>query len=117
MIVPATMTFSQRLQVVLKQGNLRVADLARWFNRPHPTVNGWVTRNLNPGGGPADVENAYEMLIKLENYLKTSKMHMRLRARTLPVPTGLSPAHRIKYIKRLRAQALASKTFGGRKAP
>lgn len=100
-MVIAGMTFSERLQVVLKKGNLRVADLARWFDRPHPTVNGWVKRNLNPGGGPADVDNAYEMLIKLESYLQRSRM--------LPVPTGLSPDKRIKYIKKLRVMALSPK--------
>ncbi len=109
MILPAKLPFSERLQVVLVKGNLRVADLARWFNRPHPTVNGWVKRGLNPGGGPADVDNAYEMLIKLENYLRTSKMHVKKRARTLPVPTGLSPPARIRYIRKLRAQALGAK--------
>ncbi len=101
MILIAEMTFSQRLQVILKKGNLRVADLARWFDRPHPTVNGWVKRGLNPGGGPADVDNAYEMLVKLESYLQRSKM--------LPVPMNLSPPNRIKYIKKLRAVALGAK--------
>jgi len=100
-ILIAEMTFSQRLQVILKKGNLRVADLARLFNRPHPTVNGWVKRSLNPGGGPADVENAYETLIALESYLQRSKL--------LPVPVGLSPVMRIMRIKKLRATMLERK--------
>lgn len=101
MILIAQQTFSKRLQDILTKGNLRVADLARWFNRPHPTVNGWVKRNLNPGGGPADVNDAYVMLDKLESYLQRSKM--------LPVPTGLSPPNRIKYIKKMRVMALSPK--------
>ena len=101
MILIAEMTFSQRLQVVLKKGNLRVADLARLFNRPHPTVNGWVKRGLNPGGGPADVDRAYETLTKLESYLQ--------RSRLLPVPVGLSPVMRIMRVKKLRATMLEGK--------
>ena len=87
-------SFSVRLQDVLQKGNLRVADLAKLFERPHPTVNGWVKRGLNPGGGPADVDGAYVMLEKLESYLQRSKM--------LPVPTGKSPDWRIRYVNKLR---------------
>jgi hypothetical protein len=87
-------TFSERLQLVLKNGNLTVADLSRFFNRPHPTVNGWVKRGLNPGGGPSDVENAYEMLERLESYMQRSKK--------LPVPLNMHPSRRIRYIKKLR---------------
>ena len=87
-------SFSERLQAVLSKGNLRVADVARIFARPHSTVNGWAQRGLNPSGGPADVEDAYVMLGKLESYLQRSKM--------LPVPTKLSPLNRIKFIKKLR---------------
>lgn len=90
--------FSERLQAVLQRGNLRVADIARIFERPHPTVNGWVKRNLNPGGGPQDVDNAYLMLGKLESMLTRSKL--------LPVPTGLSPIMRIRRVKRVKAKVL-----------
>lgn len=83
-----------RLQDVLKKGNLRVADLARLFARPHPTVNGWVKRGLNPGGGALDVDDAYIMLEKLESYVQRSKM--------LPVPLGMPPDKRIRYVNKLR---------------
>lgn len=95
------LTFSERLRVVLKKGNLRVADLAKVFDRPHPTVNGWVTRGLNPGGGPADVDDAYVMLGKLESFLQRSKL--------LPVPVKLSPSQRIGYVKKLRVVILGGK--------
>ena len=91
-------TFSERLQVVLKKGNLRVADLARLFARPHPTVNGWVKRGLNPGGGSLDVERAYTILGVLESYLQ--------RSRLLPVPLSLDPSKRIRYIKKIRGQMI-----------
>ena len=71
-----------------------MADLARLFARPHPTVNGWIKRGLNPSGGPADIDGAYTMLEKLESYLQRSKM--------LPVPIGMSPDKRIRYVNKLR---------------
>ena len=102
MILILAQPFSQRLQAVLKKGNLWVADAARLFNRPHPTVNGWVKRNLNPGGGPTDVDNAYILLGTLESFLQR-------KGKLLPVPTGLSPDERIRHIKRLRTQLLSLK--------
>lgn len=95
------MTFAERLRIVLKKGNLRVADAARIFDRPHPTVNGWVKRGLNPGGGPTDVDNSYIMLGKLESFLQRSKL--------LPVPPKLSPPQRIRYVKKLRVVILGGK--------
>lgn len=87
-------TFSERLRAVLKRGNLSVSDAARLFERPRPTVNGWVKRDLSPAGGPLDVDNAYLMLGKLESFLQRSDM--------LPVPGRLSPLQRIRYIGKLR---------------
>lgn len=98
-----TATFSERLQAVSRKGNLKVSDLARWFDRPHPTVRGWVIRGLNPGGGPADVDEIYEMLAKLESFMQRSKM--------LPVPIGLSPADRIRHVKRMKQRALSPKGY------
>jgi hypothetical protein len=95
------LNFPERLRIVLKKGNLRVADAAKIFDRPHPTVNGWVKRGLNPGGGPTDVDDAYIMLGKLESFLQRSKL--------LPVPTKLSPPQRIRYVKKLRVVLLGGK--------
>ena len=101
-IRPSGQTFAARLNAILVRGNLRVSDLARWFDRPHPTVNGWVKRNLNPGGGPTDVDNAYILLGTLESFLQR-------KGKLLPVPVGLSPDERIRHIKRLRTQLLSLK--------
>jgi hypothetical protein len=94
-------TFSERLRVVLAKGNLRVADAAKIFDRPHSTLDGWINRGLNPGGGPIDVDDSYIMLGKLESYLQRSKL--------LPVPTRLSPPQRIRYVKKLRVVLLGGK--------
>lgn len=90
--------FGQRLQQVMEQGNLRMADLARWFGRPNPTIRGWVKDGLHPHGGPQDVNDTYAMLVKLENYV--------LRSDLLPVPKHLSPVNRIKRVNKLRKRAI-----------
>lgn len=95
------LTFAERLRIVLKKGNLRVADAVRIFDRPYATVDGWVKRGLNPGGGPVDVDNSYIMLGKLESFLQRSKL--------LPVPTNLKPPQRIRYVKKLRVVILGGK--------
>lgn len=100
-MIIAAQSFSVRLQACLKKGNLRVADLAKLFNRSHSTVNGWVQRELNPSGGPTDVEAAYTMLGKIESYIQ--------RSDRLPVPAGLSPLNRIKFIRKLRQEILTGK--------
>lgn len=97
-----SLTFSERLQSVLRRGNLRVADAARLFARPHPTVNGWIKRKLNPSGGPKDVDDAYDMLGRLEGFLQR-------RGKLLPVPTGLSPTDRIRHVRRLRERIISLK--------
>jgi len=85
--------FQKRLKVVLRKGNLRVADLSRWFDRPHATVAGWVKDGHDPGGGPADIEHAQSMLGLLEGLLE--------KRTGLPVPR-LSPQKRIAHLTSLR---------------
>lgn len=87
------MTFASRLKKVARSGNLTVADLARWFDRPYQTVRCWLTGASQPGGGPMDREHAEELLALLEG--------MVARKNKFPVPR-LSPSQRVAYIQDLR---------------
>lgn len=73
----------------MRDGNLTIADLARWFNRTHPTVGSWVRDGSEPGGGPLDVLSVMRELAHLEKTIATSSK--------FPVPR-LSPQARIAYI-------------------
>lgn len=42
-------SFQGRLKKCMRNGNLRVADLARWFDRPYTTVREWVLHGREPG--------------------------------------------------------------------
>lgn len=77
----------------MKVGNLRVADLARWFDRPHPTVSTWVKQGRQPSGGPTDVEHFHALLDLLEQLVKKNK--------GFPVPR-LSPGARIEHVSEIR---------------
>ena len=88
------MTFAARLHSTLSQGNLTVADLARWFGRPHPTVRGWITNGFDPRGGPHDVEYVHQLLKCLEILIN--------KRRGLPLKRGISRAARIAHIEGLR---------------
>ena len=89
------MDFHDRLNAVMQAGNLRVADLARWFDRPDPTVRGWV-HGTALGGAPLDAAYVTAMLVKLEKLVKKN--------RQLPVPT-MSPSKRIAYLKELKERS------------
>lgn len=86
-------TFAGRLQAVMRDGNLTGADLARWFDRPDPTVRGWISGKQNLGGAPLDIAFVEAQLVKLEIFLK--------KKQGLPVPR-MTPAKRIEYINELR---------------
>ena len=86
--------FQQRLKDVLQGGNLTVADLARWVDRPDPSVRGWVVNGGEPGGGPLDKQEIQFLLEKLERLVQ--------RNRSLPLPR-LSPQERIRRLKKLRS--------------
>ena len=86
-------TFQQRLLSVLQGGNLTVADLARWFERPDPTVRGWVMRGGTPSGGPLDVEQVMKKLARLELLIE--------QGRHFPFPR-LSPSERIERLLSLK---------------
>ena len=89
-----SLSFQQRLKKVMAGGNLRVADLARWFERPHSTVTSWVNDGWEPAGGPQDVEAVMRLLTVLEVLIK--------RHASFPVPR-LSSKDRIEYMGTIRA--------------
>jgi hypothetical protein len=92
------MTIQRRLQTCMKRGNLRVADLARWFDRPHPTVRGWVLKGIRPSGGPHDVDHVIELLGMLEMLIQ--------KKRGFPMPR-LSPRERKKHVADIRTRLFA----------
>ena len=85
-----------RLRRLLRDGNLTVADLARWLERPHPTVRGWALGG-NLGGAPMDVKRVLARVKLLESLLA--------RRRRLPVPQ-LSARQRIAYIKNMMIEEI-----------
>lgn len=42
-------SFQSRLKKCMRAGNLRVADLARWFEVPYTTIREWVLHGREPG--------------------------------------------------------------------
>ncbi len=59
------MTFQKRLKAAMKRRNMRVADVARWFDRPYTTVREWVLNGRIPDGTERDrriVERRLEAL-------------------------------------------------------
>lgn len=86
------MKLEARLKALMRDGNLTVADLARWFERPDPTVRGWA-KGVAVGGGALDKKAISDATYRLEVLLR--KKH------GLPVPR-LSPANRIAYLENLR---------------
>jgi hypothetical protein len=89
-------TVAERLAKVLIAGNLTVSDLARWFERPRPTVQDWVN-GTEPWGAPLDRARVEQQLQKLEQMI-----HSRTG---FPVPMSISRAERIDYIARVRSAA------------
>lgn len=92
------MTFQKRLLACQRGGNLTVADLARWFDRPYQTLRSWTEQDITPGGGPIDREHAESLLVLLETLIK--------KKRGFPVPR-LTPKKRVVYIAQIRSDNLA----------
>lgn len=66
----------------MERGNLRVADVARWFGRRHSTVRGWVIDGREPAGTAADIRGLFEHLVTLEEMAKPRALSGRaLRAK------------------------------------
>jgi hypothetical protein len=86
------MTFQRRLRACVEGGNLTVADLARWFDRPYPTVRCWLHDGWEPAGGPVTVRRTEERLRQLEAFIKRrgkvlAEMPMHQRAHELRMHT------------------------------
>lgn len=88
-------SFKNRLDTVLEAGNLRVADLARWFDRPYSTVNSWMLGH-EPMGPPGDVREVMDALVRLE---------AAIIARELPLPRMPSD-RRLKFLAKLKGKML-----------
>lgn len=73
-------------------GRMTVSDLARWFERPYPTVRTWALEGKEPWG--PDGEEAYRLLDLLEKAIRSHK--------NFPVPLGMSKSQRCTYITRAR---------------
>ena len=86
-------SFASRLQAIMRDGNLTGADLARWFDRPDPTVRGWISGDHELSGPALDVAFVEAQLVKLERLLKQNK--------GLPVPR-MVPTKRIAHLNRLK---------------
>src|SRR5882672_5087096 len=85
-----------RLDAAMRDGNLRVSDLARWFDRPHATVRQWANGDADIGGTAMDRAYILGMLAGIERAIKIKK--------GFPVPANMSPSDRIAYLKDLREQ-------------
>ena len=87
------MNNKRRFEKILRDGNLTVADLARWLKKPYATVNGWV-KGGNIGGPIGDREFISHELNRIESMLKKRKQ--------LPI-VGMSRAQRASYLEKLAA--------------
>lgn len=87
------MTFQDRLCSIMEQGNLTVADLARWLARPHATVSSWTNDGREPTGTSFDLKFLEAQIAKLEKLVKLK--------RGFPVPP-LAQRERITYLEKLK---------------
>lgn len=92
-------SFQARLEGCQRAGNMHVADLARWFDRPHATVRGWVENGIEPGGAPMDKAHAWSLLELLETLIK--------QKRGFPIPR-MAPTKRIEHLMHIRSRCLPS---------
>jgi hypothetical protein len=64
----------QRLTKVAQAGNLRTADLARWFEVPYATLRQWVKEGRAPTGGPKDLQDLELRLVYLERLIRNGTL-------------------------------------------
>ncbi len=91
---PQAGKFQRRLARIQKAANMTVADLARWYRRPHATVRCW-TQGTVPGGGPRDREDVAAATTRIETLVER---------KVLPLPY-LPRAERLRkmeYLRRLK---------------
>lgn len=81
----------QRLARLRREGNLTTADLARWLERPHATVSGWLR-----GGevGLTSLDAAYIVA-------QVSRLERMVGKGGLPVPRMVR-AKRREYLEKLK---------------
>lgn len=88
-------TFQERLQAVRHDGNLRVADLARWFDRRQSTIDGWL-KGSSVTGPPRDVTQVVERVAMLE---------MAIKLREIPLPVMPTP-RRLAFLEKLKGRMI-----------
>lgn len=86
--------FQKELLAAQRAANFTVADLARWFQRPHATVRCW-TKGTEPSEGPLSVKEVK----RLTNYLAGC-----VARRELPLPR-MPRDQRMKKLEVLRKRA------------
>jgi hypothetical protein len=103
-----TQRFAPRLSVCMRRGDLRTADLSRWFDRPYATVRQWIVEEREPSGSPGQIKELYDALSLLEQAISNKKF---------PMATVLKPMARIAYVRAVRgakrdrpSELLASRT-------
>ncbi len=60
------MTFQKRLKTCMKRHDMRVADVARHFDRAYTTVREWVLYGREPSGPEREREKMEKRLQALE---------------------------------------------------
>lgn len=86
--------FQKRLLSIQKRANLTVADLARWYGRPHATVRCW-TQGTVPSGPPRDREDVIRL---------TDDIAYLVNTKVLPLP-WMGRDGRRKKMEQLRKAA------------
>ena len=83
-------SFTARLAICLKRGQMAQGDLRWWFDRPYSTTATWL-RGREPRGPAGD--EARRRLTILETAIKNK--------RGFPIPVSLSSIERPHHIKKL----------------
>ena len=90
-------SFSKRLVICLRKGQMTKADLRRWFDRSYSTIETWVDDARSPKGPRA--AEAERRLGLLEKGIAAK--------RGFPVPVDLSLYARPAYIEKLAHDHIA----------
>lgn len=86
------MSVQARLRQCMVRGSLSVADLAKWFDRPYPTVRSWVQWDTEPRG--PRLGSIETNLLLLEKLIK--------QKRGFPIPVTIGHYDRPQHIRQLR---------------
>ncbi len=84
----------KKLRWILTEGNLTIADLARWLDRPHATVTNWM-RGGNIRLAPFDADKTWKTLNDLQSRISQKD--------GFPIPT-MPFWDRREYIMKMREQ-------------